>query len=81
MYKIYVELTVTVDVINFIQPFISCVLNMIPKLVVSFSRVDWWASFVLYYGLWVYMLTCSGYEILLYAFETPSKTKTSIIAL
>lgn len=56
MYKIHVELTVTVDVINFIQPFISCVLNMIPKLVVSFSRVDWWASFVLYYGLWVYML-------------------------
>lgn len=81
MYKIHVELIVTVDVINFIQPFISCVLNMIPKLVVSISRVDWWASFVLYYGLWVYMLTCSGYEILLYAFETPSKTKTSIIAL
>lgn len=48
MYKIHVELIVTL-VINFIQPFISCVLNMIPKLVVSFSLVDWWASFVLYY--------------------------------
>lgn len=24
MYKIHVELIVTVDVINFIQPFISC---------------------------------------------------------
>lgn len=41
MYKIHVELTVTVDVINFIQPFISCVLNMIPKLVlVSAVLID-----------------------------------------
>lgn len=41
MYKIHVELIVTVDVINFIQPFISCVLNMIPKLVlVSAVLID-----------------------------------------
>lgn len=54
---------------------------MILKLVVSFSCVDWWVSFVLYYGLWVYMLICLGYEILLYVFEILFKIKILIIVL
>lgn len=64
MYKIHIELIVTVDVINFIQPFISCVLNMIPKLVVSFSHVDEQVLF----SIMAYEYTCWPVQVIKFCY-------------